>query len=238
MDIGIHIADCCALLGKTDECHLVTFMNASAWAVAKKRPDYAAQLEKMTSVIPASRDVACAVSKLTGNDTCAICFETHSLVTPFFKTAIEQKNTLMLVGGQPAIDERVHDKLLIRYPGLNIVSTINGYGDFAPKIALVIDKNPDCVLVDLNSPRSNAFLLALKDAGYKGLAIACDGFFDEALRDDDFYPEWVKRWNLFYAARLLSEPKTLLSQFIRDYPAFAFPAVKALVNKLATHFSA
>ncbi len=233
LDTGYSIADLCNLLNQTGECRLVTFVNTDSWALAAKQPEYLAQLEKMTAVIPAGCDVACAAKKLTSSDVTAICFEPHSLSTLFLKAVIEYKKTIMLVGGEPAIDERVQDKLHIAHPALSIISTANGYGDIAPKIVRVIEKNPDCVLVDLAGPRSDAFLIALKDAGYKGLAIACNGFFEETLRDDEFYPPWVKRWNFFFVYRLLSEPKTALSKFIGDYPAFAIPAMKAIANKLA-----
>ncbi|MBY0429218.1 MAG: WecB/TagA/CpsF family glycosyltransferase [Alphaproteobacteria bacterium] len=231
IDTGYAIADICNLLGKTGECRLVTFVTADAWAIAAKQPEYAVQLSKMTAVIPAGCDVACAVKKLTGNDVNALCFEMYSLAAPFLKTVVEHKHSLMLVGGEPAIDERVQDKLHITHPDLNIISTVNGYGDVAPKIARVIEKNPDCVLVDFDGQRTDAFLIALKDAGYMGLAIACNGFFAETLQDDEFYPEWVKRWNLCFAYRLLAHPKTLLPKFIGDYPAFAVPVIKAFADK-------
>lgn len=236
LDTGYSIADVCNLLDQTGQCRLVTFINADAWATAASQPDYASQLEKMTVVLPAGTDVACAAHKLTGNDVSAICFEMHSLAAPFFKVVIEKKKSIMLVGGQPAIDERVQDKLHIANPELNIISTINGYGDFAPKIARVMEKNPDVVLVDFSGPRTDAFLIALKDAGYKGFAIACDGFFDETLRDDEFYPSWVKRWNLYFAYRLIAEPKTSLPKFVAAYPSFAIPAIKAIANKLTDKF--
>lgn len=231
LDTGYSITDLCNLLGKTGECRLITFITADTWASAAKKPEYIAQLEKMTAVIPAGMDVACALKKITGNDTSAICFEMHSLAAPFFKAAIENKNSIMLVGGEPAFDERVQDKLLIAFPELKIISTINGYGDFAPKITRVTEKNPDCVLVDFDGPRTIAFMLALKDAGYKGLVINSNGFFEETLQDDDFYPGWAKRWSIFFAYRLLAQPKTLLPKFIADYPAFAVPAIKALADK-------
>jgi exopolysaccharide biosynthesis WecB/TagA/CpsF family protein len=231
LDTGISIADICNLLGKKDAAYLLTFVNGASWALAAKQPEYISLLEQMSLVIPASLDVACAAKKLTGNTSSDICFETHSLATPFFKTAIDNKNSLMIVGGQPAIDERVHDKLNTQYPGIDIITSANGYGDIAPKIALVIEKNPDAVLVDYPCPKAEAFLIALKNVGYKGLAIACTGFFEETLRDDEFYPSWAKRWNIQFAYRLLAEPKTALPSFIGSYPAFAVTVCKAFADK-------
>lgn len=231
LDSGVTIDSLCALLGKHDGPNLVTFVDARSWDLAKKQPDYITQLEHMTMVLPATLDISCAAKKITGHDSAPICFETHSLAAPLFKTVAQNNNTLMLVGGQPAYDERVHDKLNVHYPALNIIATVNGYGDIMQKVALVIEKNPDCVLVDLAPSKAEGFLIALRDAGYKGLAIACSGFFEETLLDDEFYPSWVKRWNLFYAYRLAVDPKTQLTPFLKAYPAFAMPAAKALTKK-------
>lgn len=231
LDVGYSIADLTALLTKKGDGKLVTFVRADAWAFAAKHPEFTEQLGKMDLVIPASFDIAYSAQQLHDTACTDVCFETHSLAAPFFKAAIEQHISVMLVGGQPAIDERVHDKLTAAYPGLNIPTTANGYGDIAPKIALILEKNPDVVLVDYAAGKAENFLIALKDAGYKGVAIAVTGFFDETLLDTEFYPEWAKKWNVQYTYRLLSQPGTLLSGFIGAYPSFAIPAVKALADK-------
>ncbi len=231
LDVGHTIADLATLLTKKGETKLVTFVRADAWALAAKQPEYVEQLNKMDLVLPASFDIAYSAQQLNDTPCTDICFETHSLAAPFFKAAVENKTSLVLIGGQPAIDERVHDKLSVHYAGLNIVATANGYGDIAPKIALILEKKPDVVLVDFAAGKAEAFLIALNDAGYKGIAIAVTGFFDETLLDTEFYPEWAKKWNVQYTYRLLSQPGTLLSGFIGAYPSFAIPAVKALADK-------
>lgn len=219
LDVGHTIADLCNLLTTKGASKLVTFVHADAWALTKKQPEYLDQLNKMDLVIPASLDIAAAAQKLHDVTCTDICFETHSLAAPFFDAAAANNLSLMLIGGQPAIDERVHDKLSTFYPRLNIITTANGYGDIAPKIALILEKKPDCVLVDYPAGKAESFLLALKDAGFMGAVIAVTGFFDETLHDVEFYPEWVKRYKLHYAYRLFSEPSTLLSNFIGAYPA-------------------
>ncbi len=231
LDVGYTVADLSTLFTQKSESKLVTFVHADAWAMAKKQPEYLDQLNKIDLVIPASLDIAASVQKLH-NVTCTdICFENHSLAAPFFQAAVANTVSLMLIGGQPAIDERTHDKLSIYYPALNIIATANGYGDIAPKIALILEKKPDCVLVDYPAGKAENFLLALKDAGFKGVAIAVTGFFDETLRDSEFYPEWVKRYKAQYAYRLFSEPRTLLNNFIGAYPAFITPVIKAFIDK-------
>jgi N-acetylglucosaminyldiphosphoundecaprenol N-acetyl-beta-D-mannosaminyltransferase len=228
---GITVSDLCQLLDKKDECRLVTFVNPSAWSLAQKQADYAALLQQIHFVIPASQMVSFACATLTGAKAKRIEFELSSLADPFFKAAVEKKSSLMLIGGQPAVDERVSDKLNTHYKGINTIGGTHGYGELAQKVALVMEKKPDAVLVAMGMVRNEVFLVALRDAGYKGMAITCGDFFDHYLKDAVVLPAWAEKYHLRFVFRLMHEPARLWQRYVLDYPSFMGAVLTACVQK-------
>jgi exopolysaccharide biosynthesis WecB/TagA/CpsF family protein len=229
---GVTIADVCNMLDKQDACRTVTFINPSSWAFAQQHAEYTAQLENINVVLPSSQLVAYACAFLTGTKAGRIEFEPSSLADLFFKAAVEKKTSLMLVGGQPAIDERVSDKLNVHYTGIHILGGTHGYGDLTQKVALVMQRNPDAVLVGMGMGRNEAFLIALRDAGYKGMAISCGDFFDRYLKDAIVIPAWAEKYNLRFLFRLLHEPKRLSGRYLMDYPRFLCRTATDVIKKI------
>ncbi|MGE3623285.1 MAG: WecB/TagA/CpsF family glycosyltransferase [Bdellovibrionales bacterium] len=202
---GVQIADVCRLLQKRDMLRLVTFVNPQAWAHARRFPRYVPALREMSFVLPDGQGVATACRLLTGHDCPRISFDMTSLADPFFRAAAADNAAVMLVGGGPGVDEGVQERLHNAYPNLRIAASMHGFNDFEPKIARIMAARPDVVVVGMGSPRQEDFLLALRDAGYGGLAITCGGFFDQYLEGDKYYPDWVDTWNLRFAWRLYKE---------------------------------
>jgi len=231
LDLGLTIEGICAELRRKGDLRLIGYISPSSWAVAKKNPEYKAALWQMTAIRAGGEGVARVCRWLTGSPCPRISFDMTSLADPFFKAAIAEKASVMLIGGDPAIDENMQEKLKFSYPELNVVATAHGFGDLAPKIAAVMEQMPDVVIVGMGSPRQENFLLALREAGYKGLAITCGGFFDQYLAADQYYPPWVDRWNLRFAWRLYKEPQRLWRRYLIDYQIFVWEALKALTGK-------
>ncbi|MDX2028946.1 MAG: WecB/TagA/CpsF family glycosyltransferase [Alphaproteobacteria bacterium] len=232
LDVGASVEGVCQLLQKKGKPRLVTFINPAAWALAEKRPEYVPTLEQMSLNLPDGEGVALACRLLTKEDCQRVSFDMTSLADPFLRAVIERKASLMLVGGDPGVDESMHEKLHVHYPELKIVGTFHGYGDFGPKVEGVIAKSPDAVIVAMGAPRQEAFLLALRDAGYKGMAITCGGFFDQYLLADPYYPRWVDEWNIRFLYRLYKEPGRLWRRYLIEYQVFIKKLVCAIVEKV------
>jgi len=231
LDTGITASDVCALLRYKAGPRLITFINPSAWALARKFPHFVDQLRSMSLVLPDGEGVALACRMLTKLDCPRLSFDTSSLAGPFFAAAAAEQASVMLVGSQPGVDEDVHRKLASAYPNLRILETLHGFADFAPKIARVMAVAPDVVVVGMGSPRQEEFLIALRDAGYQGLAITCGGFFDQYLESDQYYPQWVDRLNLRFAWRLYKEPQRLWRRYLIDYWFFIAKLVKEIYDR-------
>jgi N-acetylglucosaminyldiphosphoundecaprenol N-acetyl-beta-D-mannosaminyltransferase len=226
LDTGVTVADVCELLRRRDGLRLITFVNPAAWALARKYPHYVGLLRLMSLVLPDGEGVARACRMLTKLQCPRLSFDTTSVAGPFFATAAAEKISVMLIGGQPGVDEDTHRKLQQAWPNLHIAGTMHGFDDFAPKVARIIATAPDAVVVGMGSPRQEEFLIALRDAGYRGLAITCGGFFDQYLESDQYYPEWIDRWNLRFAWRLYKEPRRLWRRYLIDYQIFIWKVVR------------
>jgi N-acetylglucosaminyldiphosphoundecaprenol N-acetyl-beta-D-mannosaminyltransferase len=233
LDTGVAREDVCDLIATKGRLRLVTFINPLAWRLAIEHPEYLPALKSMTYVLPDGEGVARACRLLTEKPCPRISFDMTSLADEFFKRATVEGASIMIVGGHPGVDEGVQGKLVAKYRDIKIAGTAHGYDDFEPKIADVIEKQPDIVVVGMGSPRQENFLIALRDAGFTGLAITCGGFFDQYLESDEYYPSWVDHWNLRFAWRLCMEPRRLWRRYLIDYQTFIRIAGEALFRKFA-----
>jgi N-acetylglucosaminyldiphosphoundecaprenol N-acetyl-beta-D-mannosaminyltransferase len=231
LDTGISVADVCTLLDKADNMRLVTFINPQAWSIARKQQDYLTALQQMTLVLPDGEGVAKACRALRGEQCTRLSFDMTSIANPFFSYAAEANAPVMLVGGAPGVGESVRCKLQKNYPLLRIIGIEHGYGDFGPKVDSILLLKPAAVIVGMGSPYQENFLIALKTAGYKGLAITCGGFFDQYLEDEQYYPSWIDYWNLRFAWRLYKEPKRLWRRYLVDYQTMIRLVITALYKK-------
>lgn len=231
LDTGAMPDDVSRLMREKDKARLVTFVNPYAWALARKNALYVPNLKAMSLILPDGEGVARACRWLTGRACQRLSFDTTSIADLFFKTLAADQESLILIGGNPGVDEAMHEKLHFHYPTLTIVGTAHGFDDFAPKIARIMAAPPGAVLVGMGSPRQEEFLVALRDAGYRGFAITCGGFFDQYLEADFYYPQWVNHWNLRFAWRLYKEPRRLWRRYLIDYQTFVWRVLKALVQK-------
>jgi N-acetylglucosaminyldiphosphoundecaprenol N-acetyl-beta-D-mannosaminyltransferase len=233
LDTGFTQQDVLGLLQKKGELRMVSFINPSAWALARKDAEYLELLKQMNTVLPDGEGVALGCRLLHELPCPRLSFDMSSLADPFFKAMEAQGLNLMIAGGVPTIDEHFHDKLMLTYPKLKVAGTVHGFGDFAPKIAMATTLNPDVVLIGMGAKRQEAFALALRDAGYKGLAITCGGFFDQYLETESgrYYPAWVDKMNLRFAYRLYKEPGRLWRRYLFDYQTYIARVTEALALK-------
>jgi len=236
LDVGGDVDTLCRVLREKKKSRLIACVGPGAWMLAGKDPQYAAALEQMSLVLPNGFGVALACRFLTEENCHSFGFDDLTFATAFFETVVESKLKFALAGGAPGVDEEIHTKLGLRYPGLNIVYTTHGYGDFAPKVAALKAKTPDIVMVGMGAPRQEAFLMALQDADFKGAVITCDGFIDDfdhypAVLQGDPCPGWVDRWHLRHLYLLYKRPQKLWRRYLIDYPSFFMLSFKTLLSR-------
>lgn len=225
------IDDIIDAIGRKDICQISSKINPAAWSVGKRHADYVHLLEQMTYVMADGIGVALMYRFLTGHLCPRISFDMTSLAPPFFAKLNSIAGTLALVGGKPGVTQRFAEKITKTYPHLQIIMTEDGYGATAQKIEKIIDAMPDAVIVGMGVPFQERFLIQLAQAGYKGCAVTCGGFFDQYLQAETYYPAWIDRLNLRFVYRLFKEPVRLWRRYLIDYQPFIGLAVRALLFK-------
>ena len=130
-------------------------------------------------------------------------------------------------GGGPGVADTLRDRLVARFPGLEVVGT------FAPPFRAldeteaaglreaVARSRPDVVWVGLSTPKQERFMAEFApqlDAGVLiGVGAALD--FHAGLKRQA--PRWMQRSGLEWLFRLGSEPRRLGPRYLRNNPLFA-----------------
>jgi exopolysaccharide biosynthesis WecB/TagA/CpsF family protein len=226
LDVGADSRTVCDLLRDKKSPRQVAFAGPGAWDLARKRPDYLAALQRMTLVLPEGEGVSIACRLLTGEPAKAQQFDDLSLAKPFLDAVRDTGTTLALVGGAPGVDETAAAKMQSRHPGIVVVDSVHGFGEFSAKITRILSKNPECILVSMQTPRQEAFMTALMDAGYQGMIVGCGDYFDDlASVEETVPPEWVARYRLASLYRFREKPAKRWQRYVIEYPLFAMPVV-------------
>lgn len=223
-DAGGSVQDILKTQSDAGGAQLVALFAPEAWSLAKQDPTYPEKLQRMSAALPDGHGVALACLLLTGHACWPFVFDMTGLAKTFFAEATKNKTPLILVGGQPRDDEDVREKLVKAFPDIQIIDTIHGYGEFEPKIAAIMGKSPQAVIVSMESPRQEEFMLALSGAGYRGLVIGAGSFIETYASDIDYqdYPEWMRPYHLAPLYKLYKEPKRLWRRYYFGYRYFLF----------------
>jgi len=133
-----------------------------------------------------------------------------------------------LFGGKEGIAAELRDKLMLRYPHLQIAGIYTPpFGPMSPQQdeefrALVQRTKPDIIWVGISTPKQERFMaqyLPLLDTTLMfGVGAAFD-FHTGRIAD---CADWIKRAGLQWLHRLLQDPKHLWKRYLRNNPLFLF----------------
>lgn len=232
LSVGVDVEDVCKLIGQRDRSAFISFINPQSWALVRSRPEYLDHLEKLDLVLPDGGSVAVACRKIARQDCPRVSFDMSSLAGPFFETLVREDAGVMFVGGKPGVSEAFAQKIATRYQGLKILGCDSGYAAIDDIVTRVMRLNPRAVVLGMGVPHQEVALLALKAAGYPGIAITCGGFFDQYIEAEQYYPAWVDKMNLRFAYRIYKEPARLWRRYFISYQRFIWKAVGAFAGRL------
>lgn len=207
---------------KSGENTFATLMGPEAWTTQKAQPTFQHTLNKLSLVISSSLIVSTLAHYMTKERINALSFETPRLVRNFFAKVAESKRPIAIVGGRPRDDEDALAMLQSRFKGLNVVATAHGYGEFAPKISVILEKKPEIILVAMKTPLQEEFLVALKEAGFKGFALGCGDFIENFIVTKDYFNKstLLDRWNLLPLYKIYKSPGRALKYYVAQYKDF------------------
>lgn len=135
-------------------------------------------------------------------------FDRTSLANPVLQWAVRHQIGVVLVGARPGVAERAGRTMSALVPDLVVERTFSGYGEDPDAAKSYLLAHPGRLVVcGMGAPRQEAFLLALKEAGWRGIGITCGGFLDQLAERADYFPAWIDRLHLRFLYRLYREPR-------------------------------
>ena len=117
---------------------------------------------------------------------------------------------LYLLGSKPGVAELAAQKMLEKYPKLQISGMADGYfKDDAEAIAKVNEAGADVLFVCLGAPKQERFIKAHLQETNVRMMIGLGGSLDAFAGTVKRAPKWMIKLNLEWFYRLLKEPKRL-----------------------------
>lgn len=130
-------------------------------------------------------------------------------------------------GGAPGVAEELKEKLIVRYPGLDVVHTIAppfrrlAANEVAELRAEIARTRPDVIWVGLGTPKQEKFMAAHWRELDAGVLIGVGAAFDFHSGRVPQAPGWMQRRGLEWLFRLFTEPRRLGWRYLTTNPLFA-----------------
>ncbi|SFV28514.1 N-acetylglucosaminyldiphosphoundecaprenol N-acetyl-beta-D-mannosaminyltransferase [Devosia crocina] len=131
-------------------------------------------------------------------------------------------------GGRPGVAELLAARLLVRYPGIEIVGTdarpmgISTPAETAAQLARINAARPDIVWIGLGAPKQEIWMHRHRDQ-LPGLTLCGVGAaFDFHAGLKPRAPRWMREHGLEWLFRALSEPRRLGPRYAVVIPRFIF----------------
>ncbi len=132
-----------------------------------------------------------------------------------FTTALMEKmneegRSLFLFGAKPGVAEKAAENLGIKFPGIKIVGTNDGYfKDDEPIIEKINAAKPDLMLVCLGAPKQEKWMQANAHRLDVGIMVGAGGSLDVFAGVVERAPEIWQKLGLEWLHRLLKEPRRI-----------------------------
>ena len=114
---------------------------------------------------------------------------------------------VFFLGAGPGVTDEARNKMLDRYPNLNIVGVQDGYfKEDGPVIERINELKPDLLLVGLGCPKQEFWISENRDKVTASVLMGCGGSFDAMSGKVKRAPDLFIRLNLEWFYRLISQP--------------------------------
>lgn len=141
----------------------------------------------------------------------------HRLCVEALPSLAESGTPIAFCGGRPGVAETARQRLVHRWPTLQVVGAIDGYiprRDAARQLAAC---GATVVFLGLPTPMKEQLALDLKDGpGAVRRIVGSGGSLDILAGRTDEAPDFVSKVGLEWAFRLVQEPKRLGPRYARD----------------------
>ncbi len=170
-------------------------------------------------VVWASRMLGCPLpERVTGAD----------IVPALAELSAEKGYRIYMLGARPEVAQLAKQKLLERYPTLQIV------GCLSPPLAPLIEMDSESILQDIAKSKPDILFVAFGNpkqekwiAQYRNrlqnvpVCIGVGGTFDFLAGENARAPGWMQRGGLEWIHRLVHEPRRLWRRYVKDITLFS-----------------
>lgn len=140
-------------------------------------------------------------------------------------------------GGAPGLADRLRDRLVQRFPGLQVAGTFSppfqpvGADSDEDTLQAINAARPDILWVGMSTPKQEYWMDRHRDRIDAPVMIGVGAAFDFLAGTKRQAPLWMQRNGLEWLFRLLSEPRRLWRRYGRIVPQFMFGASLQLLRR-------
>lgn len=156
------------------------------------------------------------------------------LMMNLVELADQKSYKIFLLGAKEEVVKKTKEKLIQKYPKLNVVGIRNGYFKEADweRVSEQIEKtNPDLVFVGITSPIKEYLIEYLQNKGHKEVFMGVGGSFDVISGNIPRAPLWMQKMNLEWLFRMLQEPKRLFKRYFVGNTKFINAVIHEKIRK-------
>ncbi|MDJ0391465.1 WecB/TagA/CpsF family glycosyltransferase [Roseomonas sp. E05] len=210
-----------ARAGTAQRPQLVFSSNGSVIAAYHRDPGFRALIDK-ADLVDADGMPLVMASRLLCRQPLRERVATTDFIEDACAAAEREGIRFYFLGSAPGVAACAAERLLLRYPRLQVAGTRHGYfgdAEVAGICAEVVRLRTDILWLGLGSPRQEAFAVA-NQARLAGLAWlrTCGGLFDHMAGTVPRAPRWMQKAGLEWLHRAAKEPRRLGPRYLATNP--------------------
>lgn len=140
--------------------------------------------------------------------------------------AVSNGHSLFLLGAAEGVADAMKLHLQMRYPGLQIGGSRNGYFDWISQVDSVIQEineaKADIVLVAFGAPMQEVFIRRFAFQINASVLMGVGGLFDFYSGRIPRAPLWMRQLGMEWVFRLIQEPARMWKRYILGNPLFLY----------------
>lgn len=156
------------------------------------------------------------------------------LMMNLVELADQKSYKIFLLGAKEEVVKKTKEKLIQKYPKLNIVGIRNGYfkeADWKMVSEQIEKTKPDLVFVGITSPIKEYLIEYLQNKGHKEVFMGVGGSFDVISGNIPRAPLWMQKMNLEWLFRMLQEPNRLFKRYFVGNTKFINAVIHEKIRK-------
>jgi len=151
--------------------------------------------------------------------------------------ADKSRCSVLLLGANQEINNKACETLSKNYINIKTITGINGYFNEEEEddvVKLINNYSPDIILIGMNSPKKENFVLRNKNNLNSKIIIPCGGMIDVLGGKTKVAPSFIKKIGLASFYRLIQEPRRLFKRHMAGYLFITFKFLPILFFNIIT----